>query len=112
MPVHPQTDTKTHQVAQVTIFGGHGRDDDAKTKPQTSHQDNQERQGQRPGCELNIRAFQEKIEHKAQKENKLDGKAEQIRDDDRYGHHQPGKVDLVENGCVGDEGVGSVRQAG
>lgn len=36
--IHPEADAKTDQVLQVTVFRGHGGDDDAEAKAESGHE--------------------------------------------------------------------------
>jgi len=49
---------------------------------------------------------------KAQEENELYTKTEQVGDDDRNGGHKARKVDLAKDASIADEGIGGSVQAG
>lgn len=46
--VHPEADAEGDQVLEVTVFGGHGGDDDAEAKAEAGHEEDQEGKGQGP----------------------------------------------------------------
>lgn len=102
--VHPQANPKANQVLQVAIFGGHGRDDDAKTEPQPSHQHQEDRQCERPGREPDFRAAQGKEGKISKEEGKLDRKGDQIRDNYRNRHHQAWEVNFAKKVGIGGKG--------
>lgn len=102
--VHPQANPKTYQVLQVTILGGHGRNDDAKTEPQPSHQHQQQWQCERPGREPHRGTAKSKKRQISKEKGKLDREGDQIRDNYRNRHDQAWEVDLAEEMGVGREG--------
>jgi len=109
--VHPQGDTEGDQVAQVTVLGCEGGDDDAEAQAQAGHQEDQQGQGECPGGEGDVGAAEEEIQVESQEEYKLYGEGNQVGDDGGDGHHQAREVDLAEQPGVGDEGVGGAGQA-
>jgi len=109
--IHPQAHSKTNQVLQVAIFGGHGRNDDAKAESQPSHQHQKDRQRKRPGREPDRGTAQGKEGEIGKEEGKLDRKSDQVGNDDRDRHHQARKVDLAKQVGIGGEGGGGAGEA-
>lgn len=110
--IHPQANSKAYQVLQIAIFCGHGGDDDAKAQPEPSHQHQKYWQREGPGREPDIRTAQSKEGKIGKEEGKLDGKSDQVGNDDRYWHHQAWEVDLSkEMGIRGKGGGGAGETA-
>ncbi len=102
--VHPQANPKTDQVLQVAILGGHGRDDDAKSKPQPSHQHQKDRQCERPGREPDLRAAQSEEGKVSEEEGKLDREGDQVGNHDGNRHHQAWEVNFAKKVGIGGKG--------
>ena len=110
--VHPQANPKTDQVLQIAILGGHGRDDDAKTEPQPSHQHQQQWQCERPGREPDLRAAQSEEGKVSEEEGKLDREGDQVGNHDGNRHHQAWKVNFAKKVGIGGKGRGGTGEAG
>ena len=57
-------------------------------------------------------AAQGKISHEDQEEGKLDGKCDQVGNEDGNRHRQAGEIDLAKQICIADKGIGGLGQAG
>lgn len=110
--IHQQLDAEGHQEAQVTVFGGEGGDDDAKSQPEAGHHQDQERGERDPDpIGLNLRAAHNKEGDEGQKENELNGKGDQVGNQDRNRDRHARKIHLAEQVGILHKGIGGLVQA-
>lgn len=111
--IHPELDQETEKHLQVTILGGHRRNDRSKSQRKAGHHQDKDREKKSITREMSIavriRKGIDQIDQ--EEESELDSKAEQITDYIRNWHHQTGEIDLAEDTRIGDEGVRGLGHA-
>ncbi len=109
--IHPELDQEAEKYLQVTVLGGHRRNDRSKSQRKAGHHQDKDREKKsitrEMGIAVGIRNGVNQIDE--EEESELDSEAEQVADHVRDRHHQTGKIDLAEDIRIGDEGVGSLR---
>ena len=98
-------------MLEVAVFGGEGGDDNAKAQAKPCHEQDEQRQCQRPAGEANSRSAQGKEGEIRQEEGQLDREGDQVGNDDRDRHDQTRKVDLSKQMSIGSKGGGGAGEA-
>ena len=98
-------------MLEVAVFCGEGGDDDAKAQAKPRHEQDEQRQHQRPTGEAHSRSAQGEEGKIRQKEDKLDRKGDQVGNHNRDRHHQTRKVNLAKQVGIGSEGGGGAGEA-
>ena len=101
--VHPQLHAEGHEEAQVAVFGGHRRDDEAEAEAEACQHHHEEGHQQDVPCDVWRKAFADEEDVDGNEQDELDGHLQQAGDGDGEGHHQAGEVDLAEDVLVGVE---------
>ena len=111
--IHEQLHPESYQKAQVAILCGQRGNNDAKSKPQAGHDQDQDREEGDPGpVGLNLSPAQQKVQDEKDEQGKLDREGDQVGDQDRDRHRQAREVDLAKQIRVLHEGLAGLGQAG
>ena len=106
--VHPELDQEGEQDLKVAVLGREGRDDGAEAEGEA--RDHQEEDREEEGVPVQVRRAGRvhEVIHDVDddEERKLDPEAQEVADDVRGRHHQPGEVHLAEDVGVLHEGIG------
>jgi hypothetical protein len=83
------------EETQVTVFGGHRRDNHAEAKTQSAKHDHQQRHQKDGGVEVEVDATGKIIDVDGQEQAELDAHLDEVGGDDGQRHHQAREVHLA-----------------
>lgn len=109
--VHEELDAEANKLAQVTILGGHRRDDHAPRHGVESNEEHQEGEEDNGPIDMQVGTGVEIVDVDDDEQAQLDKHLDESGRDAGQGDNQTGEVDLTEDAGIGDEYVGGNGEA-